>query len=95
MIAVFSHDRAFRVAVDSALRAAGVRVRLASRQAELAKALTGDDVRALIVGPLPEDRAAADTVCAGTGRTTLPVRNTTPDEAIGEIVRRALDLHQR
>ena len=68
---------------------------MASRQAELAKALNGGDVQLLIEGPLPEDRAAVASVCAGGAFAALPVQRTTPDEAIGEIVRRAMALRLR
>ncbi|MFN5598516.1 MAG: hypothetical protein ACK5AK_03960 [Gemmatimonas sp.] len=62
MIVLFAHDRAFRTAVDRALRAGGAQVRGASRQAELAKALAGATPCVLVVGPSPEDRSVAQAV---------------------------------
>lgn len=71
-------------------------VRVASRPAELAKALAGNEVRLLIVGPLVEDRTATAAVCANPNfAATAPALltyETAPDESIEEIVRRALAL---
>lgn len=48
---VYLTDRAQRLALDRTLRAAGLTVRLASRPAELAKALADGRARAVICDP--------------------------------------------
>jgi len=63
VVVVYLSDRAQRLAYDRALRAESYTVRLASRPAELAKALA--DGRALVVihgAECPGDGVVADTV---------------------------------
>lgn len=93
MIVLFAQDRAFRAAVDRALRAAGVTVRVASRQAELAKALSGGASRVVVVGPSPDDHVMVQAVCAAmpvTDAAAITLINTTPGDTIEDVVRRAL-----
>ena len=107
MIVLFAHDRAFRTAVDRALRAGGAQVRGASRQAELAKALAGATPCVLVVGPSPEDRSVAQTVLQAVRKVVLPAVGagspasdaraiatveTTPEDTVDAIVRRALQM---
>ncbi len=82
-IVVYSTNRPFRVQCDAVLRAAGAAVRLASRQAELAKALGEGAIAAIIV----EDDREADVVRA---MTRVAVMQRAPGESIEEIVARAL-----
>lgn len=60
---VYLTDRAQRLALDRTLRAAGLTVRLASRPAELAKALADGRVRAVICDA--HTRAQITAVLAG------------------------------
>ncbi|WP_396206257.1 hypothetical protein [Gemmatimonas sp.] len=87
MIAVYSGDRAWRLAVEQALRAHSVAVRSASRPAELAKCLADGLVRVVVVGA-----AADDHVSAGATITSQGVLTTTPGESTESVVRRALAL---
>lgn len=73
--------------MDVALREVGVRTRLSSRPAELAKSLADGLAQVIISGP-----AAADAAMVTAARATVPVLTTTPDDTIAEIVRRALEL---
>jgi hypothetical protein len=107
VIVLFAHDRAFRTAVDRALRAGGAQVRGASRQAELAKALAGATPCVLVVGPSPEDRSVAQAVLQAVRKVVLPavgaggpaspvpaitLVETTPEDTVDAIVRRALPM---
>ncbi|WP_306523559.1 hypothetical protein [Gemmatimonas sp.] len=81
MIAVYSGDRTWRLAVERLLRAQGVAVRTASRPAELAKALADGAVGVVLVGPATADGAdvakivtpAQTVVCALPGEATNDV----------------------
>lgn len=86
MIAVYSDERAWRLAIEQALRAHGVAVRSASRPAELAKCLADGVVRVVVVGAGADDRAGAAAV------TSPVVLDTTPGESTESVVRRALAL---
>ncbi len=85
-IVVYSADRPFRAACDAQLRAAGARVRVASRQTELAKAIGEGTITVIIAGDADHD---ADVVRA-TSADRIPVMQRAPGESIGEIVARAL-----
>jgi hypothetical protein len=85
VVVVHAADRTWRSAVDAALREAGVRPRLASRPAELAKSLADGVARLVIAGP-----TAADDADVAALRPRCPVHATTPGDTIAEIVRRAL-----
>jgi hypothetical protein len=87
MIAVYSGERAWRLAIEQALRAHRVAVRSASRPAELVKCLADGVVRVVVVGAGAEDRAGA-----GAAITSQVVLDTTPGESTESIVRRALAL---
>jgi len=87
MIAVYSGERAWRLAVEQALRAQGVRVRVASRPAELAKSLSDGVVRVVLVGPGDDDQAGAAKAV-----TAQAVLRTSPGESTESVVRRAMEL---
>lgn len=87
MIAVYSGERAWRLAVEQALRTHGVAVRSASRPAELAKCLADGVVRVVVVGA-----GANDLVGASAAITSQTVLDTTPGESTESVVRRALAL---
>ena len=92
VIVLFAQDRAFRAAADRALRAAGATVRVASRQAELAKALSGSASRVVVVGPLHHDHAIMQAVCAAmpaADAASITLIHTTPGDTIDDVVRRA------
>ena len=88
-IVVYAAHKPFRAACDALLRAAGVRVRVASRQAELAKAIAEGIIAVIIAGDDPADVAVARTLTA-TSATALPVMQRAPGESIEELVARAL-----
>lgn len=89
LVVVYASNRPFRAACDALLRGAGARVRLASRQAELAKAL-GDGAPAVIItGEHATDRAVA-TALASTTTSATPVVQRAPGESMEDLVRRAL-----
>ncbi len=97
MIVLFAQDRAFRTAVDRALRAAGAVVRVASRPAELAKALSGGASRVVVVGSGHDDHAIVQAVCAAmpaTDAASLTLIHTTPGDTIEDVVRRAFSGKQ-
>lgn len=87
MIAVFSADREWRLAIERELKTAGVAVRSASRPAELAKCLSDGRVRVVVVGP-----SADDTTGAVRTVTSQAVVHTTPGEATEDVARRAMAL---
>lgn len=82
-IVVYATNRLFRVQCVALLRAAGAAVRVASRQAELAKALGEGTIAAIIVD---DDRDAA----VARAVTRVVVMQRAPGESIEEIVARAL-----
>jgi hypothetical protein len=90
---VYATHRPFRLHCDALLREAGVLVRLASRQAELAKALGDGTTAAIIVG---DDRRDADVARElvdarpATLGPPVPIMQRAPSESIEEIVARAL-----
>ncbi len=86
MIAVYSSDRGWRLALEKALRSQGVTVRTASRPAELAKSLTDGVVRVVLVGPAVDDGADADRVVTP----AQTVIRTSPGESTEDVVRRAM-----
>jgi len=88
VIAVYSGDRGWRLALEKALRAQGVTVRTASRPAELAKSLADGVVRVVLVGPTADDHADADRVVSP----SLTVIRTSPGESTEDVVRRAMAL---
>jgi len=88
VIAVYSGDRGWRLALEKALRAQGVTVRTASRPAELAKSLADGVVRVVLVGPTADDHADADRVVTP----AQTVIRTSPGESTEDVVRRAMAL---
>ncbi|AMW05461.1 hypothetical protein [Gemmatimonas phototrophica] len=93
MIVVYSTNRVWRTAVAAALRVHDVDVRMASRQAELAKCLAHSPAAVVIAGAeAGRYREAMQTLAAlpshSTG--THVVHATTPDDTMEDIVRRAL-----
>lgn len=93
---VYGADRAFRVACDARLRAAGIRVRLASLPAELHKALRHGDVAMLLVDQPPGDLQDARSVAPVPAGALSPVlMQRAPGESIEGIVARALECVQR
>lgn len=93
---VYGADRAFRVACDARLRAAGVRVRLASQPAELHKALRSGDVAMLLIDESADVLQAARSVAPTAEGALSPVlMQRAPGEAIEGIVARALEWVQR
>ncbi|MCO4099837.1 hypothetical protein [Gemmatimonas sp.] len=100
MIVLYGSDRAWRLALDAALRDLGVAVRTASRQAELAKCLAGagSAVELVIVGPTRDDETVVRATVSSLAAHLLSghrVDTTTPGETIAEIVRRAQSLLNR
>lgn len=96
MTVVYLSDRAQRLALDRTLRAAGLTVRLASRPAELAKALADGRVRAVICDA--HTRKQADTVLAGGTSPDLRLLVTSSDVSVDEVVaqlRAAFPLNPR
>ena len=96
-VVVYAAHRPFRLHCDALLREAGVFARLASRQAELAKALGDGTTAAIIVG---DDDRDADVVrelvhALAHARPAIlgppvPIMQRAPGESIEEIVARAL-----
>jgi hypothetical protein len=84
-IVVFSTDRAFRVDCDTLGRKAGLMVRVASRQSELAKALREGGVALILVDVDQRDREVVHALAG-----LVPVMPRAPGESIEEIVARAL-----
>ncbi len=87
MIAVYSGDRAWRLAVEHLLRTAGVATRAASRPAELAKCLSDGRVRVVVVGPAAEDASGAAKVI--TSQATI---HASPGDSTEDVGRRAMAL---
>ncbi len=88
-VVVYAINRPFRVACDALLREAGARVRVASRQAELAKAIGEGTIAVIIAGDDGPDVAVARELAA-TSATAVPILQRAPGESIEEIVARAL-----
>ena len=86
---VYAGHKPFRTACDTLLRAAGARVRMASRQAELAKAIAGGATVVIIAGDAPSDVAAARMLAVTSAAAVLVVQRA-PGESIENIVARAL-----
>jgi len=86
VIALYSSDRPWRLAVDGALRAAGLAVRSATRPAELAKCLADGAVRLVVTGPARCDAADAQRTAGA-----LPLHVTAPGDTTDDVVRRALE----
>ena len=86
-IVVYATNRPFRVRCDAVLRALGARVRLASRPAELVKAIGAGTTAAIIVSD--DGRDAEEAREATLGR-PVPVIRQAPDESIDAVVARAL-----
>lgn len=91
MVAVYSADRAWRTAVEGAMRAHGVSVRSASRPAELAKCLADGLVRVIVTDAAPDawrdvQRVATvqGAVCAAPGETMESIAH----RALGMIAER-------
>lgn len=89
MIALYSSDRPWRLAVERALRAAGLTVRSATRPAELAKCLGDGAVRLVVAGP-----ASADAADARRTAGALALHVTAPGDTTDDVVRRALAFMQ-
>jgi thiamine phosphate synthase YjbQ (UPF0047 family) len=95
MIVLYSTDRVWRTALGEALRAHDVDVRMASRQAELAKCLAHASSALVIAGPEEgRHREAVQTLTSLAPHATAAHRAhaTTPDDTMDDIVRRALVL---
>ncbi|WP_411278542.1 hypothetical protein [Gemmatimonas sp.] len=88
-VVVYATSRPFRAACDGLLREAGARVRVASRQAELAKAIGEGTIEVVIAGDDGQDLAVARELAARS-TTAVPVVQRAPGESIEEIVARAL-----
>jgi hypothetical protein len=94
-VVVYADNRPFRLHCDALLREAGALVRLASRPAELAKALADGTTAAIIVG---DDGRDADVVRAlmlarpATLGPPVPIMQRAPGESIEAIVARALGV---
>lgn len=86
---VYALHKPFRTACDTLLRAAGSRVRMASRQAELAKAIAGGATAVIIAGDAPSDVAVAR-MLAVTSDAVVLVLQRAPGESIEGVVARAL-----
>ena len=86
---VYALHKPFRTACDTLLRAAGARVRMASRQAELAKAIAGGATAVIIAGDAPSDVAVAR-MLAVTSDAVVLVLQRAPGESIEGVVARAL-----
>jgi len=94
-IVVYATDRPFRLQCEAQLREAGVVVRLASRQAELAKALGDGTTAAIIVGDDGRDADVARELVDARPATPgppVPILQRAPGESIEEIVARALGV---
>jgi len=89
-IVVYATSRPFRVACDVLLREAGVRVRLASRQSELAKAIGEGTIAVIIAGDDGHHDATVAHAVAATSAALIPVVQRAPGESIEELVARAL-----
>ena len=90
---VYAANRPFRLHCDTLLREAGVPVRLASRPAELAKALADGTTAAIIVGDDGRDAVVARELILARPVTLgppVPIMQRAPGESIEEIVARAL-----
>lgn len=94
-IVVYATDRPFRVQCEARLREAGVVVRLASRQAELVKALGDGTTAVIIVGDDGRDADVARELLDARQATLgppVPILQRAPGESIEEIVARALGV---
>ncbi len=94
-IVVYATDRPFRLQCEAHLREAGVVVRLASRQAELAKALGDGSTAAIIVGDDGHDADVARELVDAQPATLgppVPILQRALGESIEEIVARALGV---
>ncbi len=92
-VVVYADDRPFRLHCDALLREAGVLARLASRPAELAKALADGTTAAIIVGDDRRDADVARELILARPATLgppVPIMQRAPGESIEEIVARAL-----
>lgn len=88
-VVVYATSRPFRIACDALLRDAGAPGRVASRQAELAKAIGTGTITVIIAGDEGHDVEVARAVAA-TSAAVVTVLQRAPGESIGEIVARAL-----
>jgi hypothetical protein len=91
-IVVYATNRPFRLRCDAALRALGAQVRLASRQAELVKAIGAGTTAAVIVS---DDGRDAEVAREATLGRPVPVIRHAPDESINAVVARALAVAAR
>lgn len=95
LVVVYATSRPFRIQCDTLLREAGARVRLASRQAELAKALAEGATVAIIVGDDGRDAEVARELIHARPPSlgaSVPIMQRAPGESIEEIVARALGV---
>ncbi|WP_373060678.1 hypothetical protein [Gemmatimonas sp.] len=72
LVVVYATSRPFRVACGVLLREAGARVRMASRQSELAKAI-GEGTIALIIAGDDDSNVIVARALAATSSTVIPV----------------------
>jgi hypothetical protein len=90
LIVVYAEHRPFRVQCEAVLRRAGARVRLASRPAELAKAMREASGTVVIVGDEQQDAEVAGTLVATSSSPLTLILQRALGESIEEIVARAL-----
>ena len=88
-VVVYGQHRPFRMACEALLRASGVPARLASRQAELAKAIAEGGIAAILVSDDDQEVAAARMV-ADASRSRIPVLPQTTNETVSGFVGRVL-----
>ena len=88
-VVVYGQHRPFRLACEALLRASGVPARLASRQAELAKAIGEGGIAAILVSNDEHDAAVARMV-SDASRSRMPVLPQTHNETVPGFVARVL-----
>ena len=86
-VVVYGQHRPFRLACEALLRASGVPARLASRQAELAKAIAEGGIAAILVSDDDQEVAVARMV-ADASRSRIPVLQQTTNETVSGFVYR-------
>jgi hypothetical protein len=88
-VVVYGQHRPFRLACEALLRASGVPARLASRQAELAKAIAEGGIAAILVSDDDQEVAVARMV-ADASRSRMRVLPQTNNETVPVFVGRVL-----
>jgi hypothetical protein len=90
-VVVYGQQRPFRLACEVLLRASGVPARLASRQAELAKAIGEGGIAVILVSDDDHDAAVARMV-ADASRSRIPVLPQSNNETVPVFVGRVLAM---